>query len=310
MKKSGQWEISIADLNGDILKQLIQYCYNGVIMIDRTNVEEMTKAATMLQFYRVTRNCVEYFSSILTASNYFHIQELADLYNLARLKKTAESFAYNNFVDVSKTKEFNQLSVDQLCVWLKSERLNVSTEDDVLKALIKWIKQDVAGRKQFLGNLLDCVRFKQVNDSVSKMLRNLSLVSCLLTMILQFQFLLDEIYAQCIEIDLPEAFLSIAARRASQNEHEAPRNPKLSFDLVYASISGIEINKYCGRGNSWTEIQKLDYKITMSAMVHRDGKVIFIGGQNAQEDALNTVYIMSSFSTISSQLIRLKLLSR
>lgn len=166
--KCGQWEISINGLDGYILQQLIQYCYNGVVVIDRTNVEEMTKAATMLQFYKVKRNCAAFFTSILSASNCFRILEIADLYNMGRLKKTAETFVHQNFAEVAKTEEFNELNIDQVAIWLKSEKLKVPAEDEVLKAVINWIKHDVGSRKQLLGNLLECVRFKQVNDSVSR----------------------------------------------------------------------------------------------------------------------------------------------
>lgn len=168
MKERGQTEILIHEVDGDILLQLVQYCYSGEISIGDANVVEMTKVATMLQFPEVKDNCAEYFSTILSPSNCLGIQEMADLHNMPQLIEAAHSVAIARFMDVSKCAEFRELSVDQLSSLLKNDELHVPAEEDVLKALLEWTKYDIEGRKQSFDSLLECVRLKQVNDSVSK----------------------------------------------------------------------------------------------------------------------------------------------
>lgn len=167
MKENGQMEISINGVAGDILQQLIEYCYSGEIAIDSVNVEKIAKAATMLQFTAVEADCCEFYTPMLTAPNCLGIRRLADQHNMLQLKENAHTFVLDHFVEVSQWDEFHHLSADQLTALLKDDKINVATEEDVFNALMVWIKFDVDVRKKSLKTLLECVRFQHVKDSVS-----------------------------------------------------------------------------------------------------------------------------------------------
>lgn len=168
LKECGQLEIPIKGVTGDILLQLVEYCYGGEIAIDIDNVEEIIKAATMLQFTGVQEKCTDFLSTILSELNCLGIQHFANLHNVARLKGIANAFVLDHFMEVSTQDQFYQLSVDHLVALLKDDNLNVAREVDVFNALIDWVNHDPESRKQSLDILLGCVRFQHIKDSVSK----------------------------------------------------------------------------------------------------------------------------------------------
>lgn len=167
-KERGQSEVWIKDVDGDILQHLVAYCYSGEIAIDSENVDEMTKAAMMLQFTEVEEHCTEFYGSILNASNCLGIRETADIHNVVKLKEMVQDFVLYNFVEVSKCEEFGQLSINEISALLKDEALNVVAEEEVFGALVGWIKFDINGRKQLVESLLECIRFQLIKEFVSK----------------------------------------------------------------------------------------------------------------------------------------------
>lgn len=163
----GPSEILIAGVSGDILQQLIDYCYTNEIEINESNVEEITEAAVRLQFSDVEEECVELFSSILSASNCFGIRAIADQHNMRWLKGLARDLIQEQFMKVSMCDEYHQLSVDMLSEVLKDDLIDVKTEENVFEALMRWVQYDADNRKHLVASLLECVRFQHVKVSVS-----------------------------------------------------------------------------------------------------------------------------------------------
>lgn len=167
-KECGQSDVPIKGVRGDILQQVIEYCYSGEIAIDSANVEAVLKAATMLQISGVQEECTEFCFDILVPSNCLGIREIADVHHMVRLKEEAHTFVLERFVEVTNGGEFYQLSVEQLSALLKHDEINVAEEEDVFAALIGWINHDVERRTKLLESLLECVRFQLIDESVSK----------------------------------------------------------------------------------------------------------------------------------------------
>lgn len=160
--------VTVADVNGDALKQLVEFCYTGRITIHEGNIGDVVKAATMLRFTAVADNCIEYYLSILCIANCLDIDEVADAYDLARLKVATHTFIVDNFIDVSRSDGFLELVEKRLSPFLVDNEINVVTEEDVFQAVVRWIKYDVETRAPVMGALLECVRFKLFPVTVSQ----------------------------------------------------------------------------------------------------------------------------------------------
>lgn len=168
MKERGQSDISIGGVDGDILRQLIVFCYGQDIAIDSENIDEMTSAASMLQFPAIKDKCAQIYSNILSASNCLGIRNIADLHSMIQLKEKAHRFALNHFIDVFGCEEFHHLDVGQLVALLKDDKINVASEEEVFDAVIAWVQYDINGRQKLFQSLCECVRFQLVDDSVSQ----------------------------------------------------------------------------------------------------------------------------------------------
>ena len=55
---------------------------------------------------------------------------------------------------VCRQEEFLRITSDQLKSLVKSDVLNVRSEEKVYEALLKWVKHDVEGRHQYIPDLM------------------------------------------------------------------------------------------------------------------------------------------------------------
>ncbi|CAL1681888.1 unnamed protein product [Lasius platythorax] len=63
------------------------------------------------------------------------------------------------FLMLVSTKDFLELSVDELCLLLKSNYICVNSEIEVLMSAVRWLMHDWNERKQHMLEVLKCVRF-------------------------------------------------------------------------------------------------------------------------------------------------------
>lgn len=165
-----QDEYEIPDISGDLLEQIVEFCYHRLIDIDETAVHAIFNAATYLQIPQLQERCIKYYMSIIRASNCLSIGVLAEKYFLVDLMKSTTTFIFRNFKEVVKCEEFLQLGAVQLGDILKGDNLKITNEEDVFNALTKWVRFDVAVRKGYFKELLEHVRLLHLKKSVRKIL--------------------------------------------------------------------------------------------------------------------------------------------
>lgn len=82
----------------------------------------------------------------------------------------------------------------------------------------------------------------------------------------------------CVAIKRADVFRLITTLISSNNRNESPRSSRLERYLIYQHTQGIKIDRYCHRGNAWTEVAELGQQIGWFAVIHRNGQIILIGG--------------------------------
>ena len=163
MKESHQPRVKIKSLDSTALEQLLEFCYTATITINSTNVQQLVIASGMLQFPKIQDSCIEYLLNNLQESNCIGIWKLAEV--IQRNQKTVEkveAFIKTKFSFVTKHEEFLDLTAKQLLKFLKSDNLNVSTENDLCTAIIRWVRFDPEKRSIHLADLMKNVRFSQI----------------------------------------------------------------------------------------------------------------------------------------------------
>lgn len=65
-----------------------------------------------------------------------------------------------------KHQEFLSLQTEQLASLLKSDDLNVVTEENVFESLMTWVQHDSANREQYLPTLLKLIKLPLLSSEV------------------------------------------------------------------------------------------------------------------------------------------------
>lgn len=111
----------------------------------------------------------------LDPSNCLGFALFAEQQSCNALFQISTSYTSQHFMQVCKNQEFYQLSAGQLATLLKSDDLNVPTEQDVFHALINWVQYDFEAREKHIPELLGLIRLPLLPPAVSlKKKRNIS----------------------------------------------------------------------------------------------------------------------------------------
>ncbi|XP_065659628.1 kelch-like protein diablo isoform X3 [Hydra vulgaris] len=158
LKESSQSTVVLNDVKANILKQLLDFAYDGEIEIHSKNVEDILRLATQLQFIQVCDICCNFLEQQLDTMNCINIRNFATLYNCISFTSKIDIFMENNFKDVINSDEFKNLPFSVLKSLISSHKLNVVLEQDVYNAVIKWVKFDLNQRRNQFFALLNEVK--------------------------------------------------------------------------------------------------------------------------------------------------------
>ena len=163
MKESQQSLIKIKGLDSNALEQLLEFCYTATLTINSENVQQLLIASGMLQFPKIQDSCMDYLLSNLHESNCIGIWKLGEV--MLRYQKATEkieTYIKTNFSFVIKHEEFLDLTAEAFLRFLKSDDLNVSTENELCSAIVRWVRFDPEKRSVHLEDLMKHVRFSQI----------------------------------------------------------------------------------------------------------------------------------------------------
>lgn len=167
LRETEEKEITLIDVHGDPLQLLVQYCYTGGIELREDNVEILLATACLLQLSPVVTACCNFLAKRLHPSNCLGFALFAEQQSCHALYNLSTSYTSQHFMQVCKNQEFYQLSAEQLATLLKSDDLNVPTEQDVFHALMSWVQHEFEEREKHIPELLKLIRLPLLPPAVS-----------------------------------------------------------------------------------------------------------------------------------------------
>ena len=87
------------------------------------------------------------------ASNSISTYNTAERYQCKELISASKQFILENFPAVAKTEGFLNLSSKEVKMWIASDEIDVSAEDDVFKIILTWTDSDEIERKEHFAQL-------------------------------------------------------------------------------------------------------------------------------------------------------------
>ncbi|XP_039952349.1 kelch-like protein 1 [Bactrocera tryoni] len=254
-------DIEINDIDSDIFKGLITFCYTGEALITVNNVGAMLKGALILQLDDVTNSCVDW---IMTNISEYTLQAAYTLQRetqCERLKEKLIEYEIKNFMEISRLDEFLSFDVEKLQRILESDNLNITREEDAYDAIKRWFNYDVPARQESLPLLIDCLRLTQFNAD----------------------FLLTHIQPlPGCELLAHQAILWIKEPAARTRVNMRFTEPRATCEKTLLALCHSEMNprvlQYNKAEDKWHEYASLEIDYTHYRTVLKEDNILFIGG--------------------------------
>ncbi|XP_077289618.1 kelch-like protein 24 [Arctopsyche grandis] len=238
-----------------VIDAILKYCYTGEINIGEKHLKKLLELANLLevkippQFKTVNKsNCLNVLKST----------------GDSELLKKAMDLTLENFETLHKTQGFLNLPLFNLMEILKSNDLNVPSEESVFRAVKLWVNHDNANHKSNLAQLMKSVR--------------LSLLS--------LEFIVNEVMTFCNSC--AECMTTIRQEIINKNDKsfvskETPRRKIQKMALVGGSNTDMAntIDIFDGLKNSWTLSKNIGINKYYFASVLVGDWILIIGGVNS-----------------------------
>lgn len=156
----------IHDVQPAALQTVIEFVYTSLLGVSSDTAADLLVAGKVLQYEEVVSSCCNVLKSALAPATCLATARLAQHHDCEDLYDHAWQYALGNFKDVVLEESFLEAPFEQLIVYLGEDRLTVHCEDEVFKALIKWMTHDEDQRSTLLPLLLDKVRLPLLSDKI------------------------------------------------------------------------------------------------------------------------------------------------
>lgn len=279
MLETEKERVEIQGLDPCSMGQLIDFMYTSMIEITVDNVQGILQGASMLGLHQLRKMSATFLQSQLTASNCLGIYFLADLYMCGELEMSARQFIFQNFLDVIHSEEFLQLSEDRLITLLRSDKLQVTSENQVLEATLSWIHADSENRTRNACHILQYVKLALIDLSY---LENIVLKLDFVKSCLKCQ----QLIGNAIALHYDQSALELLTPRA-QPPCVYVVGGRNSTDCQLKSME-----RYDFLIDQWHSVSNMNIARTAVGVCSLDGLLYAVGGECALADSQeNTLYL-------------------
>jgi len=173
--KAGVVKLPGVDAHG--LSGALAFVYNGTVEIPNADLPSVFKAADVLNIRPLKDACIEHMLAELTPMNALKYRAMGASLPCVELAEAAHNMVMEEFPHVSRSTEFLELGQDHLEEVLSSEDLLVSSEVEVLEAVLRWVSHDTTNRTPSLLRLLSHVRLGlMTSDGLAKRVASAPLI--------------------------------------------------------------------------------------------------------------------------------------
>uniref|UniRef100_T1ISY7 BTB domain-containing protein n=1 Tax=Strigamia maritima TaxID=126957 RepID=T1ISY7_STRMM len=151
--------VMIPGISAEMLGLIIQYAYTRAVPITVYNVIDLLPAADQFHVLGLLKDCCDYLIEQLCPENCIGIRNFAKLHFCKEMEKESQNFIMRNFSEVAEhSEELMELPLQEVVAVFGADDLNVRNEDIVWEAVIRWIDEDPAARKQHIVVLMEQIR--------------------------------------------------------------------------------------------------------------------------------------------------------
>ena len=167
MKEAKEGIIRLEMSYESVMSAVLEYIYTGSVqtLAPREMAENLVVMADYLFLPNLKSLAMRVVGNLETmnASNCISIYRFVDVYQCDEILSRTRQFILANFTAVAKTNEFLNLSNKEVEMWISSDEIDVTTEEDVFDIILAWIGRDENERKKYFAELFRQVRLVYVS---------------------------------------------------------------------------------------------------------------------------------------------------
>ncbi len=244
-------EYRLQKVSKEGFEPILSWMYKHEMKLTKDNVGLILSQAHYLDCREVTRQCVKWILDDLCVENALGYESFARAFSISELVRQCARYVKYNFVFISQTGEFLELSLEELGQLLDSEDLNAN-EHHVWTAMMRWIKHEKTKRVEHISTLLKKVRIGQFTEDFFRQV--------VTTDLQPFQPLEEETEALLHAAEVYYKILESVAKVDSPLDTPSFALPRLAQDVVLAfggwtggSACNL-IESYDIRADRWTPL--------------------------------------------------------
>ena len=154
-KEQGKGIVALQELDGNAVKDLIEFMYTGELKITTENVMTLISTSDFLDMENVKNYCFDCLLTMLNASNSLEIFLASTLYSaLPLVFHQVCDYISDNFEAVGVEDDFMNTSKHDLISIVSQLGRNKVKETSVYSAILKWVKYDECRQSEFTSLFL------------------------------------------------------------------------------------------------------------------------------------------------------------
>lgn len=157
MKESKDRIIRLEMFSESVMQNMLEFIYTGNLQILN---EDNAKEAIIMADYLFLMNLKTRAERVLlhlqelNTSNCISAYHFSERYRCEELLIRAKKFIFENFTAMYKANsEVLNMSSSEIKMWISSDEINVSSEEDVFKIILAWIDHEKSKRKGYFVEL-------------------------------------------------------------------------------------------------------------------------------------------------------------
>nr|KAG5708496.1 hypothetical protein BaRGS_026223 [Batillaria attramentaria] len=246
----------------------------------------------------VREACCQFLEKQLDSTNCLGIKIFAERHGCTDLWAAADRFSVRHFQDVVTQEEYRSLPLDEVEALVKSDHLQVNSEEPVYQAVIDWVKNDEKNRVIWLPGLLQFVRLPLLSARF-------------ITDVIDCEPLIKSNHACRDLVDEAKRFHLRPDLRCRMN---GPRtNPRIGTDDQLVVVGGFGshqnlvdvVEKYDPKTHTWARLPSLSRRRRYVSAASVGGKLYVMGGYDGHSrlnlvECLDLTQSQLSWATISA----------
>ncbi|XP_006820312.1 kelch-like protein 36 [Saccoglossus kowalevskii] len=169
MKESREKDIKINAVTEEGFKAYFDFLYCGELDIHSENAQDFISTATFFQSQAILAYATSCLESDLSVQNCILYFQIAQLYHLPALHKSARDAVLKWFDEILNN-TVQELSYEQLSDVLQDENIWILDEIKLFYGLAKWFHSNEEMHKECIGKLLQFVRLSLISEKLLKKL--------------------------------------------------------------------------------------------------------------------------------------------